>query len=75
MKLSNYYLEILKEVVKKRKESPFTLVFLAKSLEKSSATLSNFETGKLIDYDLLENYANIFDKKLILITEIRYLHD
>jgi len=69
MKLSNYYLEILKEVVKKRKESPFTLVFLAKSLEKSSATLSNFETGKLIDYDLLEKYASIFGYNLVLLFE------
>ena len=69
MKLSNYYLEILKEVVKKRKESPFTLVFLAKSLEKSSATLSNFETGKLIDYDLLEKYASIFGYNLVLFFE------
>ena len=69
MELSNYYLEILKKVVKKRKESPFTLVFLAKSLEKSSATLSNFETGKLIDYDLLEKYASIFGYNLVLFFE------
>ena len=69
MKLSNYYLEILKEVVKKRKESPFTLVFLAKSLDKSSATISNFETEKLIDYDLLEKYASIFGYNLVLLFE------
>ena len=69
MELSNYYSEILKIFVKKRKESPFTLVFLAKSLEKSSATLSNFETGKLIDYDLLEKYASIFGYNLVLFFE------
>jgi len=72
MELSNYYSEILKIFVKKRKESPFTLVFLAKSLEKSSATLSNFETGKLIDYDLLEKYASIFGYKLSLLWELKH---
>jgi len=69
MRLKDYYFDILKKLVDKRKASPMTLEFLAKSLDKSQSTLSNFEKSKLIDYNLLENYANIFDIKLLLLFE------
>jgi len=71
MRLKDYYFDILKKLVDKRKASPMTLEFLAKSLDKSQSTLSNFEKGKLIDYNVLEDYANIFGYELNLLFELK----
>ena len=70
------YLEILNKVVAIRKANNHTIEEMGKYLNKSKATMSQFERNLGgFNYDLLFSYCGIFDINISLIFNIRTFQD
>lgn len=66
LQIQDNYLEILNFAVTKRKSSKMKIRIMAKALNKSIPTISNFENNKNFDYELLFKYCQVLDIHIFL---------
>lgn len=68
-----YYLLFLNMLVTYRKSTIITTEMIAKAFNKSKASISNFETGKVIDFKFMYKYAGFLRFKFtISLNKMKY---